>query len=172
MIHAVGSGVGTAALQLALAADARVVGTSRTEWKLERASELGLTDAILPGEDWPDRVLDVTNGRGVDVIQGGDGNDSLHGGSEIDFLFGDDGQDHLYGDSGDDAPARREYRRRHGGPVAQAAGRTGRTGAPTLGPAHCLVTSGAGLDHLCIRGGTVRLVYRAGHAGLLVDGRG
>jgi putative PIG3 family NAD(P)H quinone oxidoreductase len=69
LIHAVGSGVGTAALQLARAAGARTLGTSRTEWKLERAGELGLDLAIRAGaEDFADAVLDATGGRGVDLI--------------------------------------------------------------------------------------------------------
>lgn len=42
LIHAVGSGVGTAALQLGKLAGAVVVGTSRTADKLERAMQLGL----------------------------------------------------------------------------------------------------------------------------------
>jgi len=46
LIHAVGSGVGTAALQLAKVAGATVIGTSRSAWKLERARELGLDVAI------------------------------------------------------------------------------------------------------------------------------
>jgi putative PIG3 family NAD(P)H quinone oxidoreductase len=68
LVHAVGSGVGTAALQLALAAGARVVGTSRTPEKLDRARALGLQHAILADETWPERVLEVTDGHGVDVI--------------------------------------------------------------------------------------------------------
>lgn len=46
LLHAVGSGVGTAALQLAKAFGAVVVGTSRSKAKLERASALGLDVAI------------------------------------------------------------------------------------------------------------------------------
>src|SRR5947209_1987995 len=42
LVHAVGSGVGTAALQLARAIGARVVGTARTPTKLERCRALGL----------------------------------------------------------------------------------------------------------------------------------
>lgn len=68
LVHAVGSGVGTAALQLALASGARVVGTSRTPAKLDRARALGLQHAVLADQGWPDRVLEVTDGRGVDVI--------------------------------------------------------------------------------------------------------
>ena len=48
LVHAVGSGVGTAALQLATALGARVVGTARTPAKLERCRDLGLVHAIVP----------------------------------------------------------------------------------------------------------------------------
>lgn len=68
LVHAVGSGVGTAALQLARRAGATVIGTSRTPEKLQRASAMGLQHAMLADERWPDRVLEVTEGRGVDVI--------------------------------------------------------------------------------------------------------
>ena len=68
LVHAVGSGVGTAALQLARRAGARVIGTSRTQAKLERAAEMGL-DLGLDGDgDWPRAVKDATDGRGADVI--------------------------------------------------------------------------------------------------------
>ncbi len=46
LVHAVGSGVGTAALQLIKARQARCIGTSRTAAKLQRAMELGLDEAI------------------------------------------------------------------------------------------------------------------------------
>ncbi len=68
LVHAAGSGVGTAAIQLARAAGARTVGTSRTPDKLERASALGLDVAVLADEHWPERVLEATGGRGADVI--------------------------------------------------------------------------------------------------------
>lgn len=68
LVHAVGSGVGTAAVQLGRAFGVTVVGTSRTPDKLDRAVELGLQHAVQADERWPDRVLDVTEGRGVDVI--------------------------------------------------------------------------------------------------------
>jgi NADPH:quinone reductase-like Zn-dependent oxidoreductase len=48
LVHAVGSGVGTAALQLATALGARVIGTARTQSKLDRCAELGLVHAIVP----------------------------------------------------------------------------------------------------------------------------
>lgn len=47
LVHAVGSGVGTAALQLAHAMGCRVVGTARTLSKLERCEALGLDHALL-----------------------------------------------------------------------------------------------------------------------------
>ena len=46
LIHAVGSGVGTAAVQLARFLGARTVGTSRTAAKLDRLMALGLDEAI------------------------------------------------------------------------------------------------------------------------------
>ncbi len=68
LIHAVGSGVGTAAVQLARRAGARTIGTSRTGAKLEEARALGLEAGIVGDESWADRVLDQTDGRGADVI--------------------------------------------------------------------------------------------------------
>jgi len=68
LVHAIGSGVGTAALQLARRVGAAVIGTSRTPEKLERAAALGLEHAVLADGAWPERVLELTGGRGVDVI--------------------------------------------------------------------------------------------------------
>ena len=68
LIHAVGSGVGTAALQIGRALGAITIGTSRNAQKLEAASGLGLNQAILADADWPDRILEITRGRGADVI--------------------------------------------------------------------------------------------------------
>lgn len=68
LVHAVGSGVGTAALQLGARAGVTVIGTSRTPAKLERAAELGLTHGIVAEQDWPELVMKLTEGRGVDVI--------------------------------------------------------------------------------------------------------
>lgn len=68
LIHAVGSGVGTAAVQLARRAGARTVGTSRTSRKLDAARALGLDHAVLGEDSWPAGVREATGGRGVDVI--------------------------------------------------------------------------------------------------------
>src|SRR5688572_3220742 len=69
LIHAVGSGVGLAAVQLAKRAGAKTIGTSRTADKLERAREAGLDEAILTGENAEfSSILRSKNGDGVDVI--------------------------------------------------------------------------------------------------------
>jgi NADPH2:quinone reductase len=51
LIHAIGSGVGLAALQLAKASNVHVVGTSRTTKKLERCREFGLDEGIIVSSD-------------------------------------------------------------------------------------------------------------------------
>jgi putative PIG3 family NAD(P)H quinone oxidoreductase len=57
LVHAVGSGVGTATLQLARLAGATVVGTSRSASKLAHARELGLEHAIDAADsEWPAKV--------------------------------------------------------------------------------------------------------------------
>jgi NADPH2:quinone reductase len=58
LVHAIGSGVGTAALQLAHELGAHVVGTARTGDKLERCRALGL-DAGIPPALTADGALDV-----------------------------------------------------------------------------------------------------------------
>lgn len=70
LIHAAGSGVGTAAVQIARAMGARVLGTSRTERKLDQARALGLDVGIVVGDDgrFAERVLAETGGSGVDVV--------------------------------------------------------------------------------------------------------
>jgi len=69
LIHAVGSGVGTAAAQLARVAGARSIGTARTASKLERARGLGLDHGITTSEaSFADEVLRITGGSGVAVV--------------------------------------------------------------------------------------------------------
>ncbi len=71
LVHAVGSGVATVALQIAKAAGAMVIGTSRTPDKLERARALGLDHGILVERDEPrfaDEVKRLTGRRGVPLI--------------------------------------------------------------------------------------------------------
>ncbi len=72
LVHAVGSGVGLATLQLARAAGLTVVGTSRTRAKLDRAVAMGLHEAVLvegtPGRlPEVDLVVDLVGGRWVEA---------------------------------------------------------------------------------------------------------
>lgn len=69
LIHAVGSGVGLAGLQVARAVGARTLGTSRTPDKLDRAGELGLDRAIhVEAGGFAEAVREGTGGRGADVV--------------------------------------------------------------------------------------------------------
>jgi NADPH:quinone reductase len=69
LIHAAGSGVGTAAIQLAAAQGCRVFGTAGSQGKLERAAELGMHVGInYKEQDFADVIKERTDGRGVDVI--------------------------------------------------------------------------------------------------------
>ncbi len=71
LVHAVGSGVGVALLQLAKAEGSVVAGTSRTPAKLERAAALGLDRPVLVRgafvpdadlTDWADVIADLVGG--------------------------------------------------------------------------------------------------------------
>src|SRR3989441_4556858 len=71
LIHAAGSGVGTAASQLVKAAGAVAYGTSRTPEKLKRAKEFGLSEAVVVENDpsvFAEAVKEWTGGEGVNVI--------------------------------------------------------------------------------------------------------
>ena len=69
LIHAAGSGVGTAAVQMGRVAGIKTIGTSRSAEKLERARKLGLDIAIVASEsDWPEKVRALTDGNGVDGV--------------------------------------------------------------------------------------------------------
>lgn len=58
LIHAAGSGVGTAAIQLARVAGAATIGTSRSRSKLDKCLELGLTAGFhVRDDDWAQRLL-------------------------------------------------------------------------------------------------------------------
>jgi len=69
LVSAVGSGVGTAAVQIARAIGAHSIGTARTATKLARAHALGLNDGVeAHGGKFAEAVLAANNGRGVDVV--------------------------------------------------------------------------------------------------------
>ncbi len=68
LIHAGASGVGTAAIQLARAAGARVLATAGSDEKLALCRELGAEVAInYRAESFAEKARAATGGRGVDV---------------------------------------------------------------------------------------------------------
>ncbi len=69
LIHAGGSGVGTASIQLARALGARPLVTAGQADKLERCRALGAEGGInYKEEDFAERGRELSGGRGVDVI--------------------------------------------------------------------------------------------------------
>lgn len=70
LIQAAGSGIGSAAVQVAkLAGAAMIIATASSEKKLEQAKALGATDLInYSGAKFADKVVALTGGRGVDVV--------------------------------------------------------------------------------------------------------
>jgi len=89
LIHGAGSGVGTAAIQISRAVGARVIGTARTRWKLERAAALGLDVAIDTSQhDFVFGVNEATRGLGADVILDLVGGDYLTGNLRVLALHG------------------------------------------------------------------------------------
>jgi NADPH:quinone reductase len=84
LVHAVGSGVGTAALQIARAAGATVFGTSRTAAKLERATALGLHHAVDASTDaWPQAVAQIAGPEGIHAVIDLVGGDYLGGNLQV-----------------------------------------------------------------------------------------
>jgi NADPH:quinone reductase-like Zn-dependent oxidoreductase len=68
LVIAAGSGVGSAAIQIAKAAGARVIATAGSEPKLAKAKELGADEVLLHNGEFAREVKRVTGGRGVDVV--------------------------------------------------------------------------------------------------------
>ena len=67
LVHAVASGVGTAAVQLGKLYGARVIGTARTASKLDRVA-LGEDAILTSGPTFAEQVKSLTGGRGVDLV--------------------------------------------------------------------------------------------------------
>ena len=69
LIHGGTSGIGTTAVQIAKALGATVYATAGSDEKVQRCRDLG-ADAVINyrSEDFADRVLELTDGRGVDAI--------------------------------------------------------------------------------------------------------
>jgi NADPH2:quinone reductase len=82
LIHAGAGGVGMAAIQLATQAGATVIATASKDEKLERLKPLGLDHGInYASESFVDRVRELTDGRGVDVVL-----DSIGGKNLVDSI--------------------------------------------------------------------------------------
>jgi len=67
LVHAAGSGVGVACVQMAKMLGARVIGTASSEGKRRRVLDLG-ADAALPYEDFPRAAKGIAGKAGVDVV--------------------------------------------------------------------------------------------------------
>jgi acryloyl-coenzyme A reductase len=69
LVMAAGGGVGAAAVQIARLHGARVIAAAGADWKLDRARALGADAGVnYSKEGWSEKVLELTDGRGVDVI--------------------------------------------------------------------------------------------------------
>lgn len=69
LVQAAGSGIGSAAVQIAKYYNSRVIATAGSEEKLKKASELGADETInYQKEDFVARVKELTDNQGVDVI--------------------------------------------------------------------------------------------------------
>lgn len=69
LVLAAGSGVGSAAIQIAKLAGARVIAAARSDEKCRRAREIGADEAInYEVEDFSKKVRSMTAGRGVDIV--------------------------------------------------------------------------------------------------------
>jgi NADPH2:quinone reductase len=60
-------GLGSAAVSVAKAYGARVIATVSTDDKASTAERAG-ADEVVVGEDWRDRALELTDGRGADLV--------------------------------------------------------------------------------------------------------
>lgn len=69
LVHAGGSGIGSAALQIARLFDAVIITTVGSAWKAEKARELGARHVIqYRQEDFVAEVRRLTNKKGVDIV--------------------------------------------------------------------------------------------------------
>ena len=70
LIQAAGSGVGSMGIQIAKMMGARVITTAGSDWKLEKARELGADEAINYREtkNFSQTIKELTDGKGVDLV--------------------------------------------------------------------------------------------------------
>jgi NADPH:quinone reductase-like Zn-dependent oxidoreductase len=68
LLTGIGGGVALAALKIVRHIGCEVIVTSRHQWKLDRAAQLGASHGILDQkQDWSEEVRTLTGGRGVDL---------------------------------------------------------------------------------------------------------
>ncbi|MBT2212823.1 quinone oxidoreductase [Actinomadura sp. NEAU-AAG7] len=78
LVHAAGGGVGGLLCRLASLRGARVIGTASTPAKAKAARESGADEVVdYSGGHFADRVLELTGGRGVDVVYDAVGRDTF-----------------------------------------------------------------------------------------------
>lgn len=69
LVHAAGSGTGSAAVQVAKELGAKVIATAGSDEKLEKVKELGADATInYNTSDFAEEVKNITEGKGVDLI--------------------------------------------------------------------------------------------------------
>ena len=77
LVHTVAGGLGLLFAQLGRKVGATVIGTTSSVEKAELAKQNGADHVILyPVEDTVERVLEITNGEGVDAVFDGVGKDT------------------------------------------------------------------------------------------------
>ena len=84
IVHSAAGGVGLAAVQIAKAAGARVIGTVSTDEKAALAKEYGADEVInYATQDFAEETLKLTDGKGVDLVLDAVGKPTLGEGSEL-----------------------------------------------------------------------------------------
>ena len=83
LIHAAGSGIGSAALQVASLAGARIIATASSVDKLTRARRFADEAIDYTDPHWPQHVFDLTEGLGVDVVMSHVGGDEFGASMEL-----------------------------------------------------------------------------------------
>jgi NADPH2:quinone reductase len=67
LVHGAGGGLGGAAIQVAKAMGATVIGVTSSDAKAHAARSAG-ADHVIAADNWKDAALDLTDGIGVDVV--------------------------------------------------------------------------------------------------------
>ena len=68
LIHGAAGGTGTAAIQVALASGCRVIGVVSSDAKEQAARKAGAHEVLRSDGPWKDQALELTGGRGVDMV--------------------------------------------------------------------------------------------------------